>query len=241
MTYLNNINTGNIFTIDIETVRMTEHYGDLSEDFRTAWHYKQKQNGIELTEENLSKTWEKEASLFAEFSKICAVSVAFLSKDGTRILVKEFYGPDERQILSGLADLLGKIDKASPQNRLAGHAAKYFDFPFLCKRFIINGLDIPGILDTAHLKPWETKNICTNQDVWKFGGIGPGTTLQAMCTCLGLGTSKEDMTGDEVGHAYFRGEYKRISDYCNLDVVYTLKAIMKIKKENTDMGFQVLD
>jgi hypothetical protein len=240
MTFLNNIDIKNIFTIDIETVRMVEHYEDLPEDYKVAWYYKQKQNGIELTDENLASTWEKEASLFAEFSRICAVSVAFLSKDMSKILVKEFYGPDEKQNLTGLSELLDKIEKANPSNRLAGHAAKYFDYPFMCKRFVINGMDIPAILDTAHLKPWETKNICTNQDIWKFGGIGPGTTLQAMCTCLGVGTSKDDLTGGEVGEAYFRNEYKRISDYCNLDVVYTLKAIMKIKKMDTDVPFTVI-
>ena len=64
---------------------------------------------------------------------------------------------------------------ANNNYRLVGHAAKYFDFPYLSKRFIINELDIPDILDTVHLKPWETKKSMYKsrylEDGWNWMGV----------------------------------------------------------------------
>ncbi len=93
------------------------------------------------------------------------------------------------------------------------------------------GLDIPEILDTAHLKPWESRNLCTNMDVWKMGGTGSGASLLAICVALDIPISKDDMSGGEVGEYYFSGKTDEIGVYCSKDVVATFDVIRKIKKE----------
>lgn len=232
MKLLKDIPTNYFVGIDAETVRITEHYKDLSDEYKSAWQYKNKQNGIVPSEEELAIIWTNTASLYAEFSKVCAVSLTFLNKDGDKLLCKEFYGDDELKLMTDLGLFLNRMYSANNNYRLVGHAAKYFDFPYLSKRFIINELDIPDILDTVHLKPWETKNLCTNQDVWKMGGTGPGSSLQALCTVLKIPISKVDLVGDEVGLSFFKGEYKRIGRYCSYDTVAVFNVIRKLKKES---------
>lgn len=231
MKLLRDIPTRHFVAIDIETVRIVEKYEDLSDEWKSAWEYKNKQSGEVPFFEELSDSWEKTASLYAEFSKVCAVSVTFLSKNEDKLLCKEFFGTEEGLLLSQLGDFLNQISGSSKDFRLVGHAAKYFDYPFLCKRYIINSLAIPTLLDTAHLKPWESRNLCTNADIWKMGGTGAGSSLQALCTSLAIPISKVDLVGDEVGNAYYRGEVERIAHYCSLDTIATFNVIRRIKGE----------
>ncbi len=231
MKLLRDIPTKHFISIDIETVRIAEKYSDLSPEWQKAWEYKNKQAGEVPYFEELADSWEKTASLYAEFSKVCAISATFLSKSEDKLMCKEFWGEDENVLLTNFSAFLGQISASSKDFRLVGHAAKYFDYPFLSKRFVINGLDIPFMLDTAHLKPWESRNLCTNADIWKMGGTGAGSSLQALCLALGVPVSKVDLVGDEVGAAYFRGEFERIGTYCSYDTIATFNVIRRIKKE----------
>lgn len=232
MKLLRDIPTKHFVGIDIETVRIVEKYEDLSPEWQSAWEYKNKQSGEVPYFEELADSWEKMASLYAEFSKVCAVSLVFMIGDD-KAKYKEFYGEDEEVLLTDLRNFLQRMsDGADGKNyRLLGHAAKYFDYPFLCKRFVINGIQIPTLLDTAHQKPWESRNMCTNADIWKMGGSGAGSSLQALCTALNIPISKVDLVGDEVGSAYYRGEVERIAKYCTLDTIATFNVVRRIKGE----------
>lgn len=230
MKVIQNIKSSLIVGLDIETVRLAEEFKDLDEGFRDAWRYKNKQDGIVPTEEELSESWKRLASLYAEFSKICAVSLAYLDPQGN-LVCKEYYGENEKAILEALSVTLNNMQAHNSQYRLVGHASKYFDYPYTSKRYIINGLQIPNCLDSSNLKPWEGMNLCTN-DLWKCGGTGAGSSLQALCNVLGLPISKVDLVGDEVGSSYFRGEYERIGRYCSYDSVATFNVFRKFKQED---------
>ena len=250
MKLLKDIPTKHFVAIDIETVRIVEKYEDLSPEWKSAWEYKNKQSGEVPFFEELADSWEKTASLYAEFSKICAVSLVFMVSED-KIKYKEIKGEDEVAILTELRFYLqrmaengkpkdGEFGVSGKEYRLVGHASKYFDFPFLCKRYIINSIQIPTLLDTAHLKPWDSRNICTNQDVWKMGGSGAGSSLQALCTALQIPTSKNDLVGDEVGKAYYNGELQRIATYCTQDTIATFNVIRRIKGERVFSFDEVL-
>ena len=231
MKLLKDIPTKDFCSIDIETVRIKETFSELTEDYQSAWEYKNKHEGKVLNQDELAALWERTSSFYAEFSKVCAVSLAFLNKEENNLIVKGFSNVDEKVLLEDLNSFLERIYNKG-NYRLIAHAGKYFDYPYLCKRYVINDLDIPRILDTGHLKPWENKNLCTNQDIWKMGGTGAGSSLQALCTALNIPISKVDLVGDEVGTAYFNGELERISKYCSYDTIATFNIIRKIKKES---------
>jgi len=226
MQVLLNIKSEHIVAIDIETVRIEKDFNNLDEGTQSAWEYKNKQDG-EIPD-NLAELWEKNASLYAEFSKVCAVSMAFLDKSGV-LNCYQSYGSNEHNILKEVGAFLNKV-ASNRDFRLIGHAAKFFDYPFLTKRYIINGLDIPNILDTTALKPWEGKSLCSNE-LWKVGGTGAGSSLQALCNCLNVPVSKVDLVGDEVGKAFYNNEFERIGTYCSYDAVATFNVFRRFKKE----------
>jgi hypothetical protein len=220
-----------VVAIDIETVRLAENFSDLPEAYQDAWSYKNKQDGEIPEISELEDLWTRTSSLYAEFSKICAVSIAFLDKTGQRLVCKGFAGEDEHQLLCDLGNFLEKIKSGSPQYRLAGHASNWFDFPFMAKRYIINRLEIPTILDDTDKKPWECINIDTN-NLWKMGKTGPGSSLQALCVALEVPVSKVDMVGDEVGKEFFKGNIEGIRDYCNKDAIATFNVIRRMKLQD---------
>lgn len=230
MKLVKDIKTKYLIGIDIETVKIGE-YEYLSDEYKLAWGYKNKNEGVLRSEEELKEIWDDSASLYAEFSKVCAISLTYLNKSGDGLTCKEFYGDEELKILAEAGIMLNKIKKHDHNFRLIGHAAKYFDYPYLCKRYVINELNIPTILDTAHLKPWESTNLCTNMDIWKMGGTGPGSSLIALCTALKLPISKNLMTGDQVGNFYVDGKFEEIGRYCSKDAISVINIFRKIKKE----------
>jgi hypothetical protein len=230
MKQLNHIDTRYVVAIDIETVRLNNKFPNTPELFQNSWEYKNKQNGEIPDQEDLEDLWIKQASLYAEFSKICAVSLSFLDKTGEKLVCQGIASTNEYGLLVELANVLNRMGK-SPQYRLIGHTSFYFDFPFLCKRYIINGLDIPKILDETNSKPWEKMNLDTNV-IWKCGGTGPGSSLQALCVVLDVPISKVDMVGDEVGKEYFKGNIEGIRDYCNKDSIATFNVLRRFKGES---------
>lgn len=227
MKILKNISTENVIAIDIETVRYTNTFLELNEAWQSAWEYKNKQDGQIPTIDELGEKWINHASLYPEFSKICAVSLSLMSKGQLRC--KNYVSTDERALLRALSADLNMFAK-NKSFRLCGHASQYFDVPFICKRLIANGLEIPDILDATDKKPWEETNIDTNV-LWKSFGTGPGSSLQALCTLLNVPVSKVDLVGDGVGKAYYNGELTRIADYCNLDAIATFNVLRRLKRE----------
>lgn len=231
MEKIKGIDSSNVMAIDIETVRIKKTFEELSEDFQSAWEYKNKQDGVVPSFEELSSLWEKNASLYPEFSKVVAVSLVYLS--GNTLKCKEYASVEEELILMELGADLEAFKKIKPRVTLVGHSGHFFDYQFLCKRYIINSMEIPSILDESDSSPWQKTLLCTNE-LWKsFGAFNSsGSSLQALCTALGLEVSKVDLVGDQVGKAYYDGELQRISSYCSLDTIATYNVFRKFKRES---------
>ena len=239
MKALYSIKIEDVVAIDIETVRIVDNYEELSPDYKVAWAYKCKDDKDIPSEERLAELWKgKDSAVNAEFAKICAVSLTMLEKDGTALRCAEIYGDNEFEILWNLSNIL---DKLPITKRLVGHAAKFFDYPFLCKRYIINSLPIPSILDSTSSKPWEQTNLCTHE-LWKMGGLGPSGSLVALSAALNIPISKGDIDGSRVDECYYAGEYTRIGRYCSHDTVGTFNLVCRFKglpiyNPDTDVNF----
>jgi len=125
---------------------------------------------------------------------------------------------DESKVLKELAQLLTE-NYNSANHALCAHNGKEFDFPFLCRRFIINNIPLPGILRIQGLKPWEVKHIDT-LDLWKFGDYKHFTSLNLLAHVFGIPSPKDNMDGSMVAKTFYEERaLDKIAEYCLKDVI----------------------
>ncbi len=219
-----------ILFLDIETVPQTYHFSDL--DKKTAELYLQK-NKYLIERDGLSEEeiYER-AGVFAEFGKIICISCGIVSETsaGKQIRMKSFAGDDEKKLLLEFKALLDKHYN-SPYHSLCGHNAKEFDFPFIARRMLINGIDIPDILDIAGKKPWEV-NLLDTMELWKFGDYKHYTSIGLLCHIFKVPTPKDDISGADVARVYYEeNDLPRITTYCEKDVVALIQLFLRFRNE----------
>jgi len=102
---------------------------------------------------------------------------------------------------------------------LCAHNGKEFDFPYIARRMIINGIDLPLILQMAGKKPWEIRHLDT-MELWKFGDYKNYTSLDLLTAIFDIPTPKDDIDGSMVGKVYWENkDLERIREYCQKDVL----------------------
>ena len=234
-----NIPLTKILFLDIETVGCCPDYEicqnlnpNMANQFENYfdWFLKRfpedNQVGVELTQ-MMNDVFKKRAGLVPEFAKIVCVSVAFVTDNGD-IKKQTFSGDEEKEVLEGVQKLLdrcGKLDFF-----LCGHNLKNFDIPMLAKRMIVNGLMPPSLLPSYDTKPWEIKAIDT-KEIWQYGSYTSIGSLDLLCSCLDIPTSKDgEVTGDIV-HEYYWNQngLSKITEYCERDVLVLIDVINKLK------------
>lgn len=221
--------------LDIETTPFFPRYEDLDETWKSLWQAKHR--SFRDTEESEKETYESRAGIYAEFGKIICVSLGYFhfEKGQKRSLfrVKSFYGDDEKTLLQPLIALL-KNHFSDNDWQLCGHNIREFDIPYLCRRILANGLELPAILDISGRKPWELNIIDTMQQ-WRFGDYKNYTSLQLIAAALQLPSPKQDIEGKDVARVYWQeNDLPRIVAYCQRDVVTVARILLKFKgEENT--------
>ncbi|HRZ42305.1 MAG TPA: 3'-5' exonuclease [Bacteroidales bacterium] len=218
---MDKIDVGNILFLDIETVPQHPAYGEMPERLRVLWDHKAERlqpAGGELTPEEL---YDK-AGIYAEFGKIICISVGIVVDGYLRL--KSFAGDDERELLQKFSQLLRqKFNKA----HLCAHNGKEFDFPFLCRRMLVNGIPLPDILDIAGKKPWEINHLDT-MELWKFGDYKHYTSLELLAAIFGIPTPKDDIKGSDVSRVYWQEkDLQRIVTYCQKDVATIVQLYLR--------------
>jgi DNA polymerase elongation subunit (family B) len=84
---------------------------------------------------------------------------------------------------------------------LCAHNGKEFDYPYIARRMIINGITVPDLLDNAGKKPWEIKLLDT-LDLWKFGDYKSYTSLDLLTAVLNIPSPKTILIGSMVARIY---------------------------------------
>jgi uncharacterized protein YprB with RNaseH-like and TPR domain len=220
-----------ILVIDIETASAARHMSGLSEGLQEHW---KKKASFLRNEENLSpeELYDKRAAIYAEFGKVIVISLGiFYEKKGKELglRIKSFYGHDEKQLLQDFKDFLEarfKQDKL----RFCAHNGKEFDYPYLCRRMLVNGITIPPALDLSGKKPWEVQHLDT-MEMWKFGDRKSFTSLDLMATALGVKSSKSEIDGSMVNEIYYNDQegLDKIAYYCRGDVTATAQVYLRLK------------
>lgn len=228
-----------ILYLDIETAPMEGLVKGNDETFGHLWEekvekmkkYAPQDYPDDMSEEDKVQT----AGLYAEFGRVVCISFGafYESKDTheTRFCVSSIYGTDEKQMLQQFANLLDK--NKLTYRKLCGHNAKDFDIPYLIRRMLIYQIKLPQILQLTDKKPWETPIVDT-MELWKCGATRYSAQLKLLCAVFGIPTPKDDIDGSEVANVFYHEkDYKRISVYCEKDVVATMQVHLHLLGYNS--------
>lgn len=223
---IKNINLEKILFFDIETTYKTENLEIDSPEYLAFQHKMRDKSSDELDEAHeVLELYKRKAPLYLTYNKVVNISVGFVSKGSVR--VKSLSG-EESEIIKDFCDIANKFEYISGVNIVGfdlpvimANGAKYFDMSTLLKdSFSVSGK-----------KPWELKNIIELTEVFKGTGfINP--SLQEMCLHFNIPTPKDDISGADVPALYWKGESKRISDYCNKDVLASINLLQAMKHES---------
>jgi len=185
---------------------------------------------MEMSDELASTFYKEKAGIFAEFAKVVCISVGYLSnldEDQPILRIKSLYG-DEVDILQSFNEMMNIHYDDLDEYYLCGHNIKEFDIPFICRRNIINGLDLPRLLNISGKKPWQLKHLVDTMELWRFGDYKNYTSLALLAGCLNIPSPKDDIDGSKVGQVFWeKNDIDRIVTYCEKDVLTVAQVAMK--------------
>ena len=222
----------NILFLDVETVPQYADYNSLPKDWKELWDTKAT-SLLKYHEEETKETIYHRAGIYAEFGKIICISCGFIQGNGggKRFVIKSYFGESEKILLVEFCEMLKKWALGEPKF-LCAHNGKEFDFPYLCRRLIINNLPIPPILNNSGKKPWEVNHLDT-LELWKFGDFKSFTSLNLLAHTLDIPTPKDDIDGSKVWSVYWNDkDLPRIVNYCQKDVITVAQIFLKMHGES---------
>ena len=232
---LEGIHLSSVLFIDLETVSSYATFAEMPERLKGHWKKKCRfllrlAPGEEAEEDLIAATYEQKAAIYSEFGKIVCISIGYIHGTTKDLRLKSFCGSDEKPMLSNFIDLINQHYNNSAKHRICGHNIREFDIPYLCRRILINGLELPAILHLAGKKPWETKHLVDTMQLWKFGDIKNFTSLDLLAFVLGVETPKDDIDGSQVGKVYWEDQdLPRIARYCEKDVVTVAQVMLRMR------------
>ena len=222
----------NILFLDIETVPQYSCYDELPQDWKKLWDLKSVYL-LRNKEIETSATIYERAGIYAEFGKIICISCGLLQGHGheKKLSIKSFYSDDEKLILYQFCEMLNRWGGGNSKY-LCAHNGKEFDFPFLCRRLVINELPIPELLMLSGKKPWEVNHLDT-LDLWKFGDYKNYTSLNLLACTMNIPTPKDDIDGSKVWSTYWIDkDLQRIVIYCQKDVLTVAQVYLRMHGES---------
>lgn len=114
-----------------------------------------------------------------------------------------------------LEEFFGALDQWHSET-LVGHNIFGFDLPFLTKRAIILGVELPPKQSWPRdPKPWD-RSIFDTMTAW--AGSRDRISLDRLCGALGV-PGKDGFDGSQVAQAWANGEHQKIAEYCEDDVM----------------------
>ena len=222
----------NILFLDIETVSQYQAYEHLPDTWKQLWSRKAEGLLRNSREEHTVDSIYERAAIFSEFGKIVCISCGIIQGSGENksLALKSFYGEDEKKLLGEFCEMLGRWSPGTPKY-LCAHNGKEFDFPYLCRRMVINDECIPELLSLSGKKPWEVNHLDT-MDMCRFGEYKNFTSLNLLAHVLNVPTSKDDMDGSMVGTVYWTDRnLERIARYCEKDVIALAQVYLRMNRE----------
>ncbi|MBN9311536.1 MAG: 3'-5' exonuclease [Chryseobacterium sp. 39-10] len=224
---LQNVPLEKVLFLDIETVPQYGDWSEMDEAQQKLWDKKTK---LQRKEEfSAEEFYNERGGIMAEFGKIICISVGLLDKSN-KLKIKSFYGDDEKKLLEEFGEIFN-----SPKLRegiLCAHNGKEFDFPWIARRFLINGMQPPKPFQLFGKKPWEIPHLDT-MELWKFGDYKSYVSLELLAHVFGIPTPKDDIDGSMVASMYWvEKDLFRIVQYCEKDVLTLANIFRRMRQED---------
>lgn len=230
---LNHIRLENLVLIDIETVSEENSFEQLDPDYKNFWERKAR---FFRLEETIEESYVNRAALYAEFGKIVCISVAYFMPEksgGFGLRMKSFCGDSEQAVLSSFVELVNKYYRHH-KYVFAGHNIKEFDLPYLCRRMMINNINLPHKFSILANKPRNFSMLDTFQ-IWKFGEMKNFSSLKLLTKAMGITYPNDPIDGSDLNDLYWKDrDFKKICQHCQNDVVSTAQLLLHFK------GFDLL-
>ncbi|MEA3451580.1 MAG: ribonuclease H-like domain-containing protein [Bacteroidota bacterium] len=220
-----------ILFLDIETAPQYANYNLLPERIKNFWDKKAKT--IAKNDESAEELYKK-AGIYSEFGKIITISFAYIRKNkenNNYLIVKSIYGDNEKEILHLFNKLLDTHFNSNI-NYLCAHNGKEFDFPYIARRSLVNGIKVANILYTPGAKPWEVNHLDT-LELWKFGDYKKWISLDLLTTIFDIPSPKNEIDGSDVHRVYWEEKnINKIQEYCQRDVIALTQVFLKIAQKD---------
>ena len=225
---LHKINLEDILFLDIETVPQYPDYSCVPVAEQALWEEKTQNL---RKDEYTAEEYYNRAGIWAEFGKIVCISVGYFSfrHEQRTFRVTSFTGEED----SLLRDFVRLVEEhfSRPNKLFCAHNGKEFDFPYLSRRMIINGIRIPNKLQLFGKKPWEVPHLDT-LDLWKFGDYKHYTSLTLLAHTLGIPSPKDDINGSQVHDVFYEeNDIHRIATYCEKDTITVAQILLRLRYE----------
>jgi len=233
------MNFNNILFLDIETVSQNETYDHLDSEWKALWDLKTQLLNRHKEEPETSEAIYHRAAIYAEFGKVVCISCGYIlgTADDRKLIIKSYCGDDEKTLLRDFCTMLnswGKDnDRLSDEDKkyLCAHNGKEFDYPYICRRMVINGIEIPEALKISGRKPWEVRHLDT-MELWRFGDYKSFTSLKLLAKVLDVPSPKDDIDGSMVNSVYWADkDLDRIVEYCQKDVITLAQILLRLHCE----------
>lgn len=228
-----------ILFLDIETASLTEKFEELPERIQEEWLKKERLIQTEKSNQEPGSLYFERAGIHAEFGQTVCVGAGYFqwkNKDKKLVFRSKCYtDEDERELLLEFKALLEKKKWI-----LCAHNGKEFDFPYLCRRMLINGVALPEPLQISGKRPWEVRHLDT-MELWKFGNYKHYTRLELLASVFGIPSSKDDLDGSQVNTTFhLEKDLEKIKEYCRRDVEVTARVYMAMHPQSDDLEIEII-
>ena len=226
---LGHIPIESVLFLDIETVPQYPDFHLLDETTQQLWE--QKVTSLCKDDQTPDSIYER-AGIYAEFGKIICISLGFVYQvagDQWAFRLKSCFGDNELELLNSFSEALNRFRMQRSSIFLCAHNGKEFDFPYIARRMLIHGIDLPVPLDVAGKKPWEVPFLDT-MELWRFGDYKSYTSLKVLTHVFGIPSPKDDIDGSRVATVYWKEKnLNRIVRYCEKDVLAIAQIMLRYK------------
>ncbi|UZD22215.1 3'-5' exonuclease [Algoriphagus halophytocola] len=228
-----------ILFLDIETASLTEKFEDLPERIQEEWLKKERLIQSSADQNEPGDLYFDRAGIHAEFGQVVCVGVGYFQwkkKDKKLVFRSKCYAdPEERELLLEFKALLEKKKWI-----LCAHNGKEFDFPYLCRRMLVQGIALPEPLQIAGKKPWEVRHLDT-MELWKFGDYKHYTRLELLASIFAVPSSKDDLDGSQVNTTFhLEKDVEKIKKYCLKDVEVTARVFLAMHPQQEELEIEII-